>query len=71
MLRSEHKYINISDEDDQKIWEIFCRYNDKKWSYTDCSILVIANRLKINQVFAFDEHIRQMSGLGIVCLPYL
>lgn len=69
LLKNEHHYINISDRDDQDIWEIFCKYDDKKWSYTDCSILVIANRLNVNQVFAFDEHIRQMAGLGIVCVP--
>ncbi|MCZ8096979.1 MAG: hypothetical protein O9972_03580 [Burkholderiales bacterium] len=39
--------------------------NDKKWSYTDCSILVMAHRLQIFKVFAFDDHIRQMAGLGI------
>jgi predicted nucleic acid-binding protein len=39
VLRTEHHYVNISDQDDQLIWETFCKYNDKKWSYTDCSIL--------------------------------
>ncbi len=69
LLRTEHLYINISDLDDQAIWSAFCKYNDKKWSYTDCSILVMTPRLQRFQVWAFDEHIRQMSGLGIVCLP--
>ncbi|ELP56171.1 hypothetical protein O53_771 [Microcystis aeruginosa TAIHU98] len=35
------------------IWqylEAFCQYNDKKWSYTDCSILVMAHRLQIFKV---------------------
>ncbi len=71
ILRTEHRYVNISNEDDQAIWEAFCKYDDKKWSYTDCSILVMANRLNICEVFAFDEHIRQMKGLGIICLPNL
>jgi len=29
----------------------------------------MANRLNVFEVFAFDEHIRQMAGLGIVCVP--
>jgi hypothetical protein len=29
----------------------------------------MAHRLKIFEVFAFDEHIRQMAGLGIICVP--
>ncbi len=69
VLRTEHSYLNISDSEDAEIWEIFCKYNDKKWSYTDCSILVMAHRRKIFEVFAFDEHIRQMAGLGIICVP--
>jgi predicted nucleic acid-binding protein len=31
VLRTEHRYINISDQDDQLIWETFCKYNDKEW----------------------------------------
>jgi len=69
ILREDHHYINLSDSDDLATWEAFCKYNDKKWSYTDCSILVMAHRLQIFEVFAFDDHIRQMAGLGIICVP--
>jgi predicted nucleic acid-binding protein len=69
ILREEHRYLNLSDVDDAETWEVFCKYNDKKWSYTDFSILVMANRLQVFEVFAFDNHIRQMAGLGIICVP--
>jgi predicted nucleic acid-binding protein len=69
VLRKEHLYVNISDADDIATWENFCKYDDKRWSYTDCSILVVARRLGVSDVFAFDEHIRQMIGLGIRCVP--
>lgn len=69
ILREDHHYVNLSDIDDLETWKAFCKYNDKKWSYTDCSILVMAHRLKIFEVFAFDAHIRQMKGLGIICVP--
>lgn len=69
ILREEHCYINLSDADDTATWEAFCKYDDKKWSYTDCSILVMAHRLKVFEIFAFDDHIRQMGGLGIICVP--
>jgi len=68
-LREEHRYINLTNADDTATWEAFCRYDDKLWSYTDCSILVMAQRLRVPQVFAFDDHIRQMAGLGIVAVP--
>ncbi len=69
VLREEHVYVNISDADDAAAWESFCQYDDKPWSYTDCSILVMAHKLGIPEVFAFDDHIRQMAGLGISCVP--
>ncbi len=69
ILREEHLYVNISDADDMATWEIFCQYDDKEWSYTDCSILAMARKLGISKVFAFDKHIRQMASLGIHCVP--
>jgi predicted nucleic acid-binding protein len=69
ILRKEHLYVNLSEADDAATWEAFCKYDDKKWSYTDCSILVMAHRLKIFEIFAFDDHIHQMAGLGIICVP--
>lgn len=69
VLREEHRYINLTEADDAATWEAFCQYDDKLWSYTDCSILVMARRLGVSQVFAFDEHIRQMAGQGIGTVP--
>lgn len=69
VLRTEHIYVNISDADDAATWDIFCRYDDKNWSYTDCSILAMARGLGVSEVFSFDEHIRQMTGLGIRRIP--
>ncbi len=69
ILREEHCYVNLSAADDAATWDVFCQYDDKKWSYTDCSILVMARQLKVNKVFAFDDHIRQMAGSGIFSVP--
>ena len=69
VLRREHTYIALSEADDHAMWETFCRYDDKLWSYTDCSLLVMAQRLGVFEVVSFDQHIRQMAGLGIICMP--
>jgi len=69
VLRENHRYIALSAADDQATWEAFCQYDDKRWSYTDCSLLVMSQRLGISTIVAFDDHIRQMAGLGILCLP--
>lgn len=58
-------YLPLTPTDKKNTWEIFERYNDKPWSYVDCSILAVAQRLDIMQVFAFDHHFQQM-GLNVV-----
>jgi len=69
LLRQEHRYIALSEADDSDAWQAFYRYDDKLWSYTDCSLLVMSQRLNIPTVAALDEHIRQMRGLGVNCVP--
>ena len=32
VLRDEHRYRNLSDDDDAATWEAFCRYADKAWA---------------------------------------
>ncbi len=41
-------------------FEIFSRYSDKKWSYTDCALLAAAQILNTSFIFSFDHHIDQM-----------
>lgn len=55
----------LIDEDKQTTWNIFERYDDKDWSYIDCSLLAVAQRLKLQRIFTFDHHFRQM-GLDVV-----
>lgn len=70
IIRKEHLYVNLSNEDDIATWQAFCKYDDKPWSYTDCSILIMAQKLNVSKVFAFDDHFKQMAGLGIQCVPF-
>ena len=59
--------ISLTAELEQETWNVFQSYEDKEWSYTDCSLLVLSNRMKVANIFAFDDHFRQMPGLR--CLP--
>jgi predicted nucleic acid-binding protein len=51
--------IKITDEDIDEAWRIFQKYDDKGFSFTDCTTFAVTVRLKISSVFAFDEHFRQ------------
>ena len=54
---------HLSESDHQAIWNIFKQYDDKAWSYADCSLLVMARHMQITSVFSFDHHISQMAEL--------
>jgi predicted nucleic acid-binding protein len=62
-----YRWVRIQSDDELEIWNVFQKYSDKEWSYTDCGLFVMAQRLRTAEVFTFDEHFKQMPG--IVRLP--
>lgn len=38
--------------------EIFNHYDDQDFSFTDCTSFVLAQRERVDEVFAFDHHFR-------------
>jgi uncharacterized protein len=55
----------LNESDKQMTWEIFEQYDDKEWSYVDCSLLAVSRRLMLRRIFTFDRHFKQM-GLEVV-----
>ena len=56
------KYANIvyiSKADQRAAWELFKKYDDKEFSFTDCTSFVVMERLGLVHAFAFDEHFEQ------------
>jgi predicted nucleic acid-binding protein len=49
----------ISAGDIVQAWEVFRQYQDKAWSFTDCTSKVVMERLGITHAFAFDTHFEQ------------
>ena len=47
-------------------WDIFQKYADKEWSFTDCTSKVVMERLQISKAFAFDQHFRQFGNVVVV-----
>jgi predicted nucleic acid-binding protein len=62
MLRASDfcRYLILTPEDEAATWAIFEKYEDKAWSYTDCSCLAVMQRLRISEVLSLDAHFRQM-----------
>jgi predicted nucleic acid-binding protein len=56
----------VSPEDVGRAWHIFRTFQDKDWSFVDCTSYAVIERLGIQRAFAFDEHFRQFGNLMVV-----
>ncbi len=56
----------LAEDDISFAWEAFKRFDDKEWSFTDCTSKVVIERLGITQAFAFDHHFRQFGTVQVV-----
>ncbi len=67
-LRSSRlvELVVFGPEDEALTWQLFSRYRDKDWSYTDCACLALSQRRQARQAFSFDHHFQQM---GLEVLP--
>jgi predicted nucleic acid-binding protein len=66
---SLYRWQAIGADGERDTWAIFQQYDDKDWSYVDCALLAMAQRLGVNHIFSFDEHIDQMPGITRVPRP--
>jgi hypothetical protein len=62
-LVREHPLIEWVDVDRalwSAAWDIFVRYDDKTFSFTDCTSFAIMRQRTLRDAFAFDQHFAQM-----------
>lgn len=53
-------------DDLRAAWEVFRRYSDKDWSFTDCLCYALIQQLKVERAFSFDEHFGQFGIVEVV-----
>lgn len=56
----------LADDDVQKAWEVFRDFDDKDWSFTDCTSKVVIEQMRIKTAFAFDRHFKQFGNVIVV-----
>lgn len=56
----------ISTSDLTLAWQTFEQFDDKDWSFTDCTSKVVMEQLAINVAFAFDRHFHQFGNVQVV-----
>ncbi len=44
----------VTRDDEQAAWELFKQYDDKTFSFTDCTSFSVMSRLGLNHAFTFD-----------------
>ncbi len=52
--------VRVNEELWQAAWQLFKRYHDKKFSFTDCTSFVLMQRQGLVDVFGFDHHFEQI-----------
>jgi len=59
--------VSVLTEDDiRNTWEVFRKFSDKDWSFTDCSSRVVKEKLGITRAFCFDHHFVQFGSIVVV-----
>ncbi len=61
------KLINVDEKIWQAAWNLFVRYDDKYFSFTDCTSFAIMRQLGLRSAFAFD---RNFEKAGFALLPF-
>ncbi len=56
----------LQESDVREAWEVFRKFADKDWSFTDCTSKVIIERLGLTTAFTFDQHFRQFGTVQVV-----
>ncbi|MFQ6064321.1 MAG: type II toxin-antitoxin system VapC family toxin [Candidatus Bathyarchaeia archaeon] len=51
--------LRVTQPVEDKSWEIFKRYSDKDFSFTDCTSFALMEQEAISVAFTFDEHFQQ------------
>ena len=55
--------IWIDERLERDSWEIFKKYSDQMFSFVDCTSFAICKKIKVDQVFAFDDDFKIMGFL--------
>jgi len=57
--------VRVTPIDLEQAFVVFSSFRDKEWSFTDCTSLVVMQRLRIDEALSLDRHFRQMPGITV------
>jgi predicted nucleic acid-binding protein len=57
---------HISEGIEEEAWELFKRYSDKSFSFTDCTSFAVMWRFNLTEAFTNDHHFEQAGFLALL-----
>ena len=57
--REKLRILHTSEAQEEKAWNLFCRFKDKEYDLVDCLSFVVMEENDIEEAFAFDRHFAQ------------
>jgi len=54
------RVVTVAPADEERAWEIFCKYRDQDFSFVDCTSFAVIERMKLSAAFTFDRHFSVM-----------
>ncbi len=59
------KIIPVTASRWEEAWRLFIKYDDKDFSFTDCTSFAIMHELNLKEAFTFDNHFLQMGFVNV------
>ncbi len=60
-------YVHYLSKNDIRLsWEIFLKFEDKDWSFTDCTSKYVCEKFEIVTAVSFDRHFRQFGTVSVL-----
>ncbi len=58
--------VAVTYHDRQAAWQIFKKFKDQKFSFTDCTSFAVMKRLVLRQALTVDKHFRVMGFIVVI-----
>jgi len=58
--------VEVNGDLRKRAWEVFVKYRDHRFSYTDCTSFAVMRQMGIDKVFGYD---RDFEVVGFVVVP--
>jgi len=66
-IRSFFEIADVEKADFEEAWKFFKAQKETKFSFTDCTTIVVMRRKEINNIATFDGDFKKIEGINAIC----